>query len=367
MPSTKNTTAQTPGYPLTCTVMAKPTKDNQTPGYPLTCSVMKKPAANGQTPGYPLTCTVMSRDIPVYFNMPHKHKRKRGDDEADFNLPPTQRARPLQVGKKKATTGKGKKEAEDTKDIAPKTKKGKKARKDNDAPRAFRRLMSVAQGKKVRSGLDNGEDTKTAKQKAEDLKIRPGEDLRAFAQRVDASLPVAGLTKKTAIKDGKDEQGFKVYRTRKERNMHKLYAQWREEERKIQEQKEEEADEEIGRELDEDPTGAAAIARATLNEATGKRARRKGGKVDDPWEELKKKRAEAKIAVHDQAQAPPELNKNLTKQIKIKDATADVENIPKAAGSLKRREELQEARADVLEAYRKIREHEQAKLLRAGL
>jgi hypothetical protein len=227
--------------------------------------------------------------------------------------------------------------------------------------------MSVAQGKKVRSGLDDGEDTKTAKQKAEELKIRPGEDLRAFAQRVDASLPVAGLTKKTAIKDGKDEQGFKVYRTRKERNMHKLYAQWREEERKIQEQKEEEADEEIGRELDEDPTGAAAIARATLNEATGKRARRKGGKVDDPWEELKKKRAEAKIAVHDQAQAPPELNKNLTKQIRIKDATADVGNIPKAAGSLKRREELQEARADVLEAYRKIREHEQAKLLRAGL
>jgi hypothetical protein len=288
-------------------------------------------------------------------------------DFSSFNLPPTQKARPLQVGKKTATPAKGGKDTKDTKDVAPKAKKGKKARKENDAPRAFRRLMSVAQGKKVRSGLDDGGDTKTAKQKAEELKIRPGEDLRAFAQRVDASLPVSGLTKKTTIKDGKDEQGFKVYRTRKERNMHKLYAQWREEERKIQEQKEEEADEAIGLELDEDPTGAAAIARATLNEATGKRARRKGGKVDDPWEELKKKRAEAKIAVHDQAQAPPELNKNMTKQIKIKDATADVGNIPKAAGSLKRREELQEARADVLEAYRKIREHEQAKLLRAGL
>jgi hypothetical protein len=247
-----------------------------------------------------------------------------------------------------------------------KVKKSKKARKENDAPRAFRRLMSVAQGKKVRSGLDDGEDTKTTKQKSEELKIRPGEDLRAFAQRVDASLPVAGLTKKTTIKDGKDEQGFKVYRTRKERNMHKLYAQWREEERKIQEQKEEEADEAIGQELDEDPTGAVAIARATLNEATGKKARRKGAKVDDPWEELKKKRAETKIAVHDQAQAPPELNKNMSKQIKIKGATANVADIPKAAGSLKRREELQEARADVLEAYRKIREHEQAKLLRAG-
>ncbi|KAF5723062.1 pheromone precursor 2 [Fusarium mundagurra] len=67
MPSTKNTTAQTPGYPLTCTVMAKPTKDNQTPGYPLTCSVMKKPAANGQTPGYPLTCTVIHQYLAEHF------------------------------------------------------------------------------------------------------------------------------------------------------------------------------------------------------------------------------------------------------------------------------------------------------------
>ncbi|KAF4964093.1 hypothetical protein FSARC_7923, partial [Fusarium sarcochroum] len=39
--------------------------------------------------------------------MPHKHKRKRGDDEAEFNLPPSQRARSLQVGKKNATVGKG--------------------------------------------------------------------------------------------------------------------------------------------------------------------------------------------------------------------------------------------------------------------
>ncbi|KAF5026032.1 hypothetical protein F66182_1887 [Fusarium sp. NRRL 66182] len=291
--------------------------------------------------------------------MPHKHKRKRGDDDADFNLPPSQIARPLQVGKKNATAGK---------DAPVKAKKGKKGRNENDAPRAFRRLMAVAQGKKVRSGLDDGnDDGKSAKQKAEELKIRPGEDLRAFSQRVDASLPVAGLTKKTAIKDGKDEQGFKVYRTRKERNMHKLYDQWREEERKIKERKEEEADEAIGRELDEDPTGVAAIARAELNEITGKRAKRKGGKIDDPWAELKKKRAEAKIAVHDQAQAPPELNKGTSRQLKVGDATADVANIPKTAGSLKRREELQEARADVLEAYRKIREHEQAKLLRAGL
>ncbi|KAH7489929.1 hypothetical protein FOMA001_g3537 [Fusarium oxysporum f. sp. matthiolae] len=40
MPSTKNTTAQTPGYPLSCSVMAKPAANGQTPGYPLSCTVM---------------------------------------------------------------------------------------------------------------------------------------------------------------------------------------------------------------------------------------------------------------------------------------------------------------------------------------
>ncbi|KAF0637870.1 hypothetical protein FPSE5266_09421 [Fusarium pseudograminearum] len=56
MPSTKPTSSQKPGYPLSCTVMAKPTAADQKPGYPLSCSVMKQPA---QKPGYPLSCTVM--------------------------------------------------------------------------------------------------------------------------------------------------------------------------------------------------------------------------------------------------------------------------------------------------------------------
>ncbi|KAL2211958.1 hypothetical protein CC79DRAFT_1364245 [Sarocladium strictum] len=58
MPSktnTKNTSAQSPGYPLGCSVMAKP--QGQSPGYPLGCNVMAKP--QGQSPGYPLGCTVM--------------------------------------------------------------------------------------------------------------------------------------------------------------------------------------------------------------------------------------------------------------------------------------------------------------------
>ncbi|KAK7403948.1 hypothetical protein QQX98_010279 [Neonectria punicea] len=309
--------------------------------------------------------------------MPHKHKRKRGDDDADFNLPPTQKARSLPVTLKSSKiekNGKNGKNAKNAKNAkAPAVthdapiSKGKKGKgKDNDVPRAFRRLMSVAHGKKVRSGLDDGHDGKTAKETiSQDLKIRPGEDMRAFAFRVNASLPVAGLAKKTVIKDGKDEAGFKVMRTKKERKMHKLYDQWRAEEEKIQDQREEELEQAAEREADGDEGGMSAKAQAELNEATSKRKKKKSGRgqgEEDPWLELKKKRGEAKVGLHDTAKAPPELNKSV-KRLKVAGgAGVDVANVPKASGSLRRREELQAVRADVVDAYRKIREHEQAKL-----
>lgn len=224
----------------------------------------------------------------------------------------------------------------------------------------------MAHGKKVRSGLDDGKDGKTAKETiSQDLKIRPGEDMRAFAFRVNASLPVAGLAKKTVIKDGKDEAGFKVMRTKKERKMHKLYDQWRAEDEKIKDQREEELEQAAEREVDGDEGGMSAKAQAELDEATSKRKKKKSGRgqaEEDPWLELKKKRAEAKVGLHDTAKAPPELNKNV-KRLKVAGgAGVDVANIPKASGSLRRREELQAVRADVVDAYRKIREHEQAKL-----
>lgn len=227
--------------------------------------------------------------------------------------------------------------------------------------------MAAAQGKKMRSGLDDGVDQKSkpsAEKQQEELKIRPGEDMRSFSARVDAALPVSGLTRKTATKDGKDEQGFKVWRTTKERNMHKLYAQWHEEERKIQERKEEELEEAAERELENDAAGITTSAFMVDQDAgTGKKKKkRKQGKEEDPWAVLVKKRAEAKKGLHDVVQAPPELHKEKTRHLKVGDASVQVGNIPKASGSLRRREELQAERDDVLEAYRKIREHEQKKL-----
>ncbi|KAK0392173.1 hypothetical protein NLU13_1671 [Sarocladium strictum] len=294
--------------------------------------------------------------------MPHKHKRKREGGEGDYELPPSQRARPLPVGNSKQSSTIF---TSDTK----KKRKNKNKGVDNDTPRAFRRIMAAAQGKKTRSGLDDGVESKPKSDRDlpnGDLKIRPGEDMRSFSARVDAALPVSGLTRKTVTKDGKDEQGFKVWRTTKERKMHKLYAEWHEEERKIRERREEELEEAAARELENDAAGITSSA-FLLDDDNGSGRKKKGkkgkkGKDEDPWAVLLKKRAEKKAGLHDVVQAPPELHKEKTRHLKVRNATVDVGNIPKASGSLRRREELQAERDDVLEAYRKIREHEQRKL-----
>ncbi|KAG6011165.1 hypothetical protein E4U54_008254 [Claviceps lovelessii] len=298
--------------------------------------------------------------------MPHKHKRKRGDENV-YDLSPSENALPLPVTASKRN-GKGKQPIEQ-----PKTKRPRKDRKNNnDVPREFRRLMAFAQGKKTRSGLDNGETDKSRKSTTQDNqveapRIRPGEDMRSFSARVDAALPISGLTTKTKTKDGKDSLGLKVHRTLKEKKMHKLYDQWRAEERKIQEQREEERDLAEEREMENDASGtfADSVSKDTAQLHGGKKSRKRGKAQndDDPWRELLRKRNEAKIKLHDVALAPPELaHKKDRKQLQVGGAVVDVINIPKAAGSLRRREELQTAREDVLEAYRKIREHEQAKL-----
>ncbi|PHH83531.1 hypothetical protein CDD82_7572 [Ophiocordyceps australis] len=299
--------------------------------------------------------------------MPHKHKRKRANDrDEDHDLPPSQNARPLPVFSKGQSSSKPQNEQR------TRRKKRGSGNGTDDTPRAFRRLMAIAQGKKIRSGLDDGEKPKTNRVQApqESLRIKPGEDMRSFVARVDANLPVTGLKRKIKTKDGKDEMGIKVKRTLKERKMHKLYEQWRQEERKIQEQKEEELELAAEHELENDTVGALGSTTLQLDAepASGKKKgkRRRGGKStpddDDPWLEIRRKRAEAPPSLHDVAQAPPQLHKVIRKPLQVSGAAVDVANVPKAAGSLRRREELQAARNDVVEAYRKIREHEQAKL-----
>ncbi|KHN95422.1 uncharacterized protein MAM_06699 [Metarhizium album ARSEF 1941] len=294
--------------------------------------------------------------------MPHKHKRKRGEDD-DFDLPPSQKALPLPVSTSRQN---GKRMGDQAKQ-----KPRRKDRKSDDGPRAFKRIMAFAQGKKSKPGLYNGESSRSRPQNpgnpAQIPRIKPGEDMRSFSARVDAALPVAGLTKKTKTKDGKDLLGINVKRTRKERKMHKLYDQWRAEESKIQQQKEEELELAASRELENDYDDLFTDSKwaDTSELRASKKSRKRKGKEpeEDPWLELARKRGEARIGLNDVAQGPPELfNGKLRKKVELGSATVDVDSIPKIAGSLRRREELQTARNDVIEAYRKIREHEQAKL-----
>lgn len=250
--------------------------------------------------------------------------------------------------------------------------------------------MALKAGKGPRDGLDDGlrvkpskkkngkaannDDTaeaKAAAKKPEPAKemptIRPGERMSEFAARVDAALPVMGLVAKGS--KGKDPLGLKTVRTRKERKMHKLYDEWRKEEAEIQEKRREEAEEAEEKELEDDSMGV----KWRLDMEAGRKKKGKKGKkgksvyetddgIDDPWAELKKKRGEAKIGLHDVAKAPP-VFKTVPKEVfKVRGAGVNVGTIPKAAGSLKRREELQEVREEVVAQYRRMMEGRRARL-----
>ncbi|KAK6849167.1 urease accessory protein [Apiospora arundinis] len=319
--------------------------------------------------------------------MPHKHTR-RDKDVSTYDLPPTQVAKSLPVTKLKNPKKNTRQEIkESSKDAPPKNAKRKRETEANDAPRAFRRLMALSGGKRTRSGLDNGDDyqskNKKKKQKSADStaaaapvvaevketvevpKIKPGERLSEYSARVDQALPLAGLISKTT-KQGKDPLGGKVWRTKKERQMHKLYDEWREEERKIKEKREEELEEQAEKEAEEEETGVSWKLHLDPDMVggkkgkKGKRARLLGEANDDeedPWAELKRKRGETR-KFNDVAKAPPELPKlNTAKLLKsVRGAGVSVDNVPKASGSLRRREELQTERENVIAAYRKMME-----------
>ncbi|EFW99784.1 hypothetical protein CMQ_102 [Grosmannia clavigera kw1407] len=352
--------------------------------------------------------------------MPHKHTRRERDPSA-FDLPPTEIARPLPVNKSSrgetAPPKKGSKAATAAAAAAAavSTSRGTKRKRaaaaaaasKDDAPRAFRRLMAVAGGKRVRSGLDDGAieaakqakkskkekkaaaaaaaaaeaaeegDVSTGAAKAsaaaaaaaatvaadapEPLKIRPGERMSDFAARVDAALPISGLVPKG--KAASDPLGLeKAFRTKKERKMHKLYAEWHEEERRLQERRAEEQDlaEEREMELDE---SVGVKWRLDLQQSVKKAQQAAGGgggsgsnsKLDDDmWAELNRKRAATaakavRAGIHDVVTAPPQLTKINSEKVVLDD-------VPRSVVDPVARRELLAQRQDVLLSYRKASE-----------
>ncbi|KAK0668847.1 hypothetical protein QBC41DRAFT_251188 [Cercophora samala] len=334
--------------------------------------------------------------------MPHKHTRREKNEET-FDLPPTQIAKPLPpttISKKKENEKNNKKrkpkqqkKGDDSnhQNDPPKAKKRKRGDKNDDVPRAFKRLMAINEGRLPRSGLDNGDAPKkkkgtkpgdnkkpapvekakeTKEEKREELKIMPGESISEFNQRVDAALPISGLVTKTKLKDGKDPLGLKVKRTIKERKMHNMYAEWRLIDQKIKDKREEELEALEEKEMENEAMGVSW----KLEQEAGRKKKGKkrtkyigedNGPEGDPWAEIKKKRNEGKVGLNEVAQAPPELTKPRMNSL-VRGAKVQVADIPKAAGSLRQREELQGIRENVVEQYRKLMEGRRAALAAEG-
>jgi hypothetical protein len=241
--------------------------------------------------------------------------------------------------------------------------------------------MAFKEGKKLPKGLDDGikeskkekkrklaqaQDDETGgnvlegNRKAEVPTIRVGERMSEFSARVDAALPVSGLINKTA-KNGKDPLGLKVGRTKTEKRMHRMYDEWREQDRKIKEKREEALELAEEEAMDEDGQVKWKADIEVAHETSGKKSK-KGKKKkligelddgdDDPWAKLKSMRGEQKAGLNDVVQAPPTFKSLPKEKFKVRNARVEVEDVPRASGSLRRREELGQVRRSVVEGYR---------------
>lgn len=229
--------------------------------------------------------------------------------------------------------------------------------------------------KRPSSGLDDGNESRKSKKQrkmestndvpvqvatahdptqAEIPKIMPGERLGDYAARVDHALPVGGLARKGKVK----VDGIKERQTKTEKRLQKMYASWREEEARLKEKEEEQREQEEEAEEEREATLGSQGLRFTASNKSGKRRKMIGEQAaskdddDDPWAELKLKRDRPK-GLHDVVQAPPNFKALPKEKFKVRNgAKVNVADIPAAAGSLKRREELSSARKEVIERYR---------------
>ena len=242
----------------------------------------------------------------------------------------------------------------------------------DDTPRAFTRLLAFSQGVKPRSGLDDGiRPSKKQKRKLQNPendpdphtiptqstipKIGPGERISDYAARVDALLPVSGLVNKGG-RSSKNFPGVRERRTKLERKMHKMYAEWREAEERRKEKLEV-----LKEEAEDAEADFGAPSKRLAKKGTGKGKRNQNSGDEDPWAVIARNRKFTSatpgvgglVGLHDVVQAPPHFSKTPRERFKVRDgAGVDVADVPGAAGSLRRREELGATRKGVVEGYR---------------
>lgn len=227
-------------------------------------------------------------------------------------------------------------------------------------------------GKRIPNALDNGERTGKKKRKqggttsstpgtktatsdsASIPRILPGEKLSEYSARVNQALPISGLSRK-----GKSLPGLKERQTRMEKKLQRMQNEWREEDRKIKEAEQELIDQRD--EADAEDWETPVLTKSTVRKGKkGKKRKRGGGgegaddSDDDPWAKLKELRGKP-AAVHDVVQAPPTFTKVPREVFKVKGgAKVNIDNVPNAAGSLRKREELGETRRGIIESYRRL-------------
>lgn len=244
--------------------------------------------------------------------------------------------------------------------------------------------MAFHNGKKLPKGLDDGvrvtkaeKKRKAAAEKADGAineqvatavvatatempTIRVGERMSEFSARVDAALPVSGLINKTA-RGGKDPLGLKVSRTKTEKRMHRMYNEWREQDKRIKEKREDEMELAEEEAMDEDgqvkwKLDIDAAAEPGKKKGKGKKKKKMLGEFDDgdddPWAQIKRNRAEAKVGLHDVALAPPTFAKLPMEKFKARSTMSNLDSVPTSSGSLRRREELGEVRRSIVNGYR---------------
>lgn len=279
--------------------------------------------------------------------MPHKHKRRHGDaDLSTKDLAPSVGVDSLPIGKKPASA-------------RPSKKRKRSGDLEDDTPKAFVRMMQFQKTGQRPTGLDDGEKPRKKKKHAhaaeatasnqdkKALRIMPGERMAEFSARVNQALPLAGINQK-----GKKIEGFRERRTKLEKKITKRQEEWRKNEEKRKEREEE------ARDLEEEEDEAPDYW-GSKDGRRSKRQRRQGdtgAAVDDPWEKLKDAREKPK-GVFDVVQEPPTFTRLPTEKFKVKQgARVDVVDVPNAAGSLRKREELGDTRKSLIESYRRMME-----------
>lgn len=262
--------------------------------------------------------------------------------------------------------------------------------------------MRFQQVGKTPSGLDDGNDKKPNKKRkrgedkdgasapkskptasepseaAPTLKILPGEKLSDFAARVDQAMPLSAMKK--SQRTGQSENLPKIREermTKHEKHLRKLQQGWRKEEARIsaKEAEEREVREAENEEIEEMWREAQAEVGIVIKKKkkTQPKKKKKGKKKgdddegvddvedddDDPWAKLNtRERAAKPLNPLEVVQAPPESLAKPREVFRVRrgvgGAEVDVANIPTAAGSLRRREELAEERKSIVEEYRRL-------------